>query len=135
MLGYRGVFRYTREPDLFKLELAAVKRVWDEFDNLQLMLPFVRTAWELEACLKVVDEAGLRVREGLWIMAEVPSVVHRLDDYAALGVTCVSIGSNDLTQRVTGGCSRRSSYQQSGAVSSMIYTPIAKRLLNYSSSV
>jgi phosphoenolpyruvate synthase/pyruvate phosphate dikinase len=30
MLGYRGVFRYAREPDLFKLELEAVKGVRDE---------------------------------------------------------------------------------------------------------
>ena len=35
-------------------------------------------------------------------MAEVPSIVHRLDDYAALGVTDVSIGSNNLTQLVLG---------------------------------
>ena len=103
MLGYRGVFRYTREPDLFKLELEAIKRVRDEFDNLQIMLPFVRTTWELEACLKIVDEAGTRDRDGqLWVMAEVPSIVHRLESYAALGVTGVSIGSNDLTQLMLG---------------------------------
>jgi pyruvate,water dikinase len=103
MLGYRGVFRYTREPDLFKLELEAVKRVRDEFDNLQIMLPFVRTTWEFEECLKIMDET--RARSGgtqLWVMAEVPSIIHRLDDYAALGLTGVSIGSNDLTQLMLG---------------------------------
>src|SRR5205085_4729715 len=103
MLGYRGVFRYTREPDLFKLELEAVKRVRAEFDNLQLMLPFVRTTWELEECLKIIDEAEARSGNSkLWVMAEVPSIVHRLDDYAALGITGVSIGSNDLTQLMLG---------------------------------
>lgn len=103
MLGYRGVFRYTREPDLFKLELEAIKRVRDKFDNLQIMLPFVRTTWELEECLKIMDEAGTRSRGSqLWVMAEVPSIVHRLDNYAALGVTGVSIGSNDLTQLMLG---------------------------------
>ena len=35
-------------------------------------------------------------------MAEVPSVVYRLDDYAALGIDGVSIGSNDLTQLMLG---------------------------------
>ena len=38
----------------------------------------------------------------LWVMAEVPSVVYRLADYAAIGITGVSIGSNDLTQLVLG---------------------------------
>jgi pyruvate,water dikinase len=37
-----------------------------------------------------------------WIMAEVPSVVYWLPRYAALGITGVSIGSNDLTQLMLG---------------------------------
>jgi pyruvate,water dikinase len=35
-------------------------------------------------------------------MAEVPSVVYRIPEYASLGVDGVSIGSNDLTQLVLG---------------------------------
>jgi pyruvate,water dikinase len=35
-------------------------------------------------------------------MAEVPSVVYRIPDYAALGIDGVSIGSNDLTQLMLG---------------------------------
>ena len=35
-------------------------------------------------------------------MAEVPSVVYRLPEYAALGIDGVSIGSNDLTQLMLG---------------------------------
>jgi pyruvate,water dikinase len=35
-------------------------------------------------------------------MAEVPSVVHRIPEYALLGVDGVSIGSNDLTQLMLG---------------------------------
>jgi len=50
MIGYRGVLRYVREPDLFGLELAAIRRVWDAgHANLHVMLPFVRTADELLA--------------------------------------------------------------------------------------
>ncbi|MGZ4784480.1 MAG: putative PEP-binding protein, partial [Acidimicrobiales bacterium] len=37
-----------------------------------------------------------------WIMAEVPSVIFRLEEYAALGIDGVSIGSNDLTQLMLG---------------------------------
>jgi pyruvate,water dikinase len=35
-------------------------------------------------------------------MAEVPSVVYRIPEYAALGINGVSIGSNDLTQLMLG---------------------------------
>jgi pyruvate,water dikinase len=68
------------------------------------MIPFVRTRWELEACLELVDASPLRRQRGLhrWVMAEVPSVVYRIPEYAALGVDGVSIGSNDLTQLVLG---------------------------------
>jgi pyruvate,water dikinase len=105
MIGYRGAFRYVREPDLLGLELGAVKRVYDAgHDNLHVMLPFVRTARELEACLRTVAGSGLTERRGfeLWIMAEVPSVLFNLERYAALGVAGISVGSNDLTQLLLG---------------------------------
>jgi pyruvate,water dikinase len=35
-------------------------------------------------------------------MAEVPSVVYRIPEYASLGIDGVSIGSNDLTQLMLG---------------------------------
>jgi pyruvate,water dikinase len=105
MIGYRGALRYTREPDVFRLELAALGRVWDAgHRNLHVMLPFVRTAHELEQCMRLIDETGLSDRSGfeLWVMAEVPSVLFNLERYAALGVKGISIGSNDLTQLVLG---------------------------------
>ncbi len=46
MIGYRGCYRYTKEPDLFALELEALKQVREEFENLHVMIPFVRTGWE-----------------------------------------------------------------------------------------
>jgi pyruvate, water dikinase len=104
MIGYRGCYRYVREPDLFRLELDVLGRVRDETPNLHLMLPFVRTRWELEACLELVDASPLGRQRGLhrWVMAEVPSVVYRIPEYGALGIDGVSIGSNDLTQLVLG---------------------------------
>jgi pyruvate, water dikinase len=104
MIGYRGCYRYTREPELFDLELELLGRVREETPNLHLMIPFVRTAWELEACLEAIDRSRLGAQRGLrrWIMAEVPSVVYRIPDYAAMGIDGVSIGSNDLTQLMLG---------------------------------
>jgi pyruvate,water dikinase len=105
MIGYRGAHRYVEEPDVFALELEAVRRVWDAgHSNFHVMLPFVRTADELRACRELVARSGLLDRPGfeLWVMAEVPSVLFNLEAYAALGVAGISIGSNDLTQLVLG---------------------------------
>jgi pyruvate,water dikinase len=104
MIGYRGCYRYVREPDLFALECEMLARVHDETPNLAVMIPFVRTRWELEACLELMDASPLGHRRGLrrWVMAEVPSVVYRVGEYAALGIDGVSIGSNDLTQLMLG---------------------------------
>ena len=104
MIGYRGAFRYLREPDLFALELRVLAQVRERTPNLHLMLPFVRTRWELAACLELVDASPLGRQRGLhrWVMAEVPSVVYWLPEYARMGIDGVSIGSNDLTQLVLG---------------------------------
>ncbi|MET8651586.1 phosphoenolpyruvate synthase [Nocardia aurea] len=104
MIGYRGCYRYVREPELFNLELAAIARVRERTPNLHLMIPFVRTRWELAACLELVDASPLGRHRGLhrWVMAEVPSVVHWLPEYIGLGIDGVSIGSNDLTQLMLG---------------------------------
>lgn len=104
MIGYRGCFRYVREPDLFAAELAILARVREETPNLHVMIPFVRTRWELEACLEMLDASPLGRQRGLhrWVMAEVPSVVYRIPEYAAMGIDGVSIGSNDLTQLMLG---------------------------------
>ncbi|AFM16300.1 phosphoenolpyruvate synthase [Mycolicibacterium chubuense NBB4] len=104
MIGYRGCYRYVSEPDLFALELEALARVREQSPNVALMIPFVRTRWELEACLSLVDKSPLGRQRGLhrWVMAEVPSVVHWLPSYIGMGIDGVSIGSNDLTQLVLG---------------------------------
>ncbi len=104
MIGYRGCYRYIRDPELFGLELELLARVRDETPNLHVMIPFVRTKWELEACLEAIDQSPLGAQRGLhrWVMAEVPSVVYRIPEYAAMGIDGVSIGSNDLTQLMLG---------------------------------
>jgi pyruvate,water dikinase len=104
MIGYRGCYRYVHDPSFFRLELEALARVREEHPGLALMIPFVRTKWELEACLHLVDGSPLGQQRGLrrWVMAEVPSVAYWLPEYIGLGIDGVSIGSNDLTQLVLG---------------------------------
>jgi pyruvate,water dikinase len=104
LIGYRGCFRFVRDPELFALDLDVLARVREETPNLHVMIPFVRTRWELEACLEAIDGHPLGRQRGLhrWVMAEVPSVAYRIPEYAALGIDGVSIGSNDLTQLMLG---------------------------------
>ncbi len=105
MIGYRGAMRYVADPGLVRLELAALRRVWDGgARNLHLMIPFLRTPAELAGCRELVRQAGLLGRPGfeLWVMAEVPSILFHLPRYAELGVHGISIGSNDLTQLMLG---------------------------------
>jgi pyruvate,water dikinase len=105
MIGFRGAHRYTRDAEVFRLEMDAVHRVWDAgHKNFHVMLPFVRTARELAQCRELIAQSGLLDRRGfeLWVMAEVPSVLFNLERYAALGIAGISIGSNDLTQLVLG---------------------------------
>jgi pyruvate,water dikinase len=104
MIGFRGCFRNIQQPDLFALELAAIAHVREQFDNLHLMIPFVRTRWEFAECARLVVGSGLTRAKSfqLWVMAEVPSVAYWIPEYAALGATGVSIGSNDLTQLTLG---------------------------------
>jgi len=107
MIGWRGVSRYI-SPEYqegFKLECKAIKKVREEYGliNVHVMLPFVRTTWELEKVKEIMASEGLVQSNNfkLWIMAEVPSVIFAAEEFAQL-VDGFSIGSNDLTQLILG---------------------------------
>lgn len=106
MLGYRGAFRYIHDPDVFKMEIEAIKIVRNKygFKNLWLMIPFVRTVKELIEVRHLLNINGL-YRSGnfkLLMMVEIPSNVILLDRFIDVGIDGVSIGSNDLTMLILG---------------------------------
>ncbi len=106
MLGYRGCFRYVKEPDVFRMELQAIKKVREEFGlkNLHLMIPFVRRTGELKHVKDLMHQEGIyQTRDfKLWIMVEVPSTVFIIEKFLDLGVDGISFGTNDLTQLILG---------------------------------
>ncbi len=104
MLGYRGCSRYVREIDVFKIELDAIKKVRQNYKNLWVMIPFVRTVDELARTKKIMEAEGLKRSDDfqLWMMVEVPSNIFIMEKFLEVGIDGISIGSNDLTQLTLG---------------------------------
>ncbi|MEM2989431.1 MAG: putative PEP-binding protein, partial [Candidatus Bathyarchaeia archaeon] len=106
LIGYRGCFRYVKEPDVFRLECRAIRKAREQFGltNVWVMLPFVRTLNEFRNAKRIMEEEGL-VRSSnfkLWIMVEVPSTVFLIDKFIEEGIDGVSFGTNDLTMLILG---------------------------------
>jgi pyruvate,water dikinase len=106
LMGFRGAARYISSPDVFYMELEAIKQVRNKYGykNLWLMIPFVRTPHELSEVKKIVTSAGL-IRSPsfkFFMMAEIPSNVILLDKFIDVGIDGISIGSNDLTMLTLG---------------------------------
>ena len=106
LMGFRGAARYISSPDVFYMELEAIKQVREKYGykNLWLMIPFVRTPHELSEVKKIVTSAGLLRSPSFkfLMMAEIPSNVILLDKFIDVGIDGISIGSNDLTMLTLG---------------------------------
>ena len=105
LLGTRGTYSYLLDPTLFDLELTVLAELAaDGYNNINLILPFVRSVAEFNFCLRRVVKCGLTANPAfqLWIMAEVPSVIFLLPEYIRAGVRGIAIGTNDLAQLLLG---------------------------------
>lgn len=106
LIGFRGCFRYVKEPDIFRLECRAVQKVRRDYklNNVYCMLPFVRRIEEFRQAKKIMEEEGLTrgIDFKLWIMVEVPNTVLLIDKFIEEGIDGVSFGTNDLTMLILG---------------------------------
>ncbi|MBZ5488231.1 phosphoenolpyruvate synthase [Halomonas aquamarina] len=109
MLGFRGASRYISDAfrPCFELECRALKYVRDEMglDNVEIMVPFVRTTEEASQVVDLLADNGLARggESGLKIimMCELPANALLAEEFLEY-FDGFSIGSNDLTQLTLG---------------------------------
>lgn len=107
MIGWRGASRYyhLNFAEAFILEVKAIKKVREEMgvDNVQVMIPFCRTAEEGKKVVDIIRKNGLNKESGLkiYVMCEIPANVILADEFLDV-FDGMSIGSNDLTQLTVG---------------------------------
>ncbi|MCL7929116.1 phosphoenolpyruvate synthase [Halomonas llamarensis] len=108
MLGFRGASRYISDAfrPCFELECRALKRVREVMglDNIEIMVPFVRTTEEACEVVDLLAANGLkRGDHGLKVimMCELPANALLADEFLQY-FDGFSIGSNDLTQLTLG---------------------------------
>ena len=108
MLGFRGAARYVSPEfgEAFAMECEAIKRVRNDMglNNVQVMVPFVRTLGQAKKVTDLLGKHGLRRGENelkLIMMCEIPSNAILADQFLEY-FDGFSIGSNDLTQLTLG---------------------------------
>lgn len=108
MIGFRGAYRYPSKEfkSCFKLECQAIKLVREKMglNNIDIMIPFVRSVDEGKTVLKLLTEFGLERGENdlkTYLMCEIPANVLLADEFLKY-FDGFSIGSNDLTQLTLG---------------------------------
>lgn len=108
MLGFRGAARYLDKDfqPCFELECRALKRVRESMglDNVEVMVPFVRTVEQARQVSELLAQQGLARGENglrLIMMSELPTNALLADQYLQY-FDGMSIGSNDMTQLALG---------------------------------
>ncbi len=107
MLGYRGAGRYVSKDfrDCFDLECMAIKKVRNDMglNNVQLMIPFIRTVKQAKEVIDLLAENNLKRNRDLKIimMSELPSNSLLAEEFLE-HFDGMSIGSNDMTQLTLG---------------------------------
>jgi len=100
MLGYRGIRRSLKEPEMCKLELRAFKRLHDMgYDNVEVMFPLPNDAEDVRRARELMEEVGIDPEKRRWgAMVETPASIRAIDEIIDEGIDFVALGTNDIVQ-------------------------------------
>lgn len=100
LLGLRGIRRSIKFLQTFETELNVVTEVAQKHPNLHIFFPFINDPKELKTSIRVLKKVNFPNKYG--IMAEIPSAILLLENFIDLGVTNITVGTNDLTTMLLG---------------------------------
>jgi pyruvate,water dikinase len=105
VLGYRGLHKLLKQPELLALELRALQHLAEQgMHNFALVLPMVRGKKEVIAFQKQLESSALaRVfTPPLWVSCETPAVAILAEELCSTGIAGMFIDVSRLSRLVSG---------------------------------
>jgi pyruvate,water dikinase len=117
LMGLRGASRYLADPDQLRFQLEVLRNVRNKerIKNVSLAIPFVRTISEFRNIKRSISASGFRrsTTFSIYLVAQVPSLLLRLERFIDVGADGIIIDLDDLAQYVFGSDSSNIMFRDS----------------------